>query len=114
VFSPFEISKFSTIFKKKQNLFHFFITNSPQKFVITGKIVTKFCSKKNSKNNQTALLELFSLFFERSGVPLGRTSSEKSFLNPIGFRKFFECFPNQHAKDFVGGGVNSAVNLHEI
>jgi len=38
------------------------------------------------------------------GVPLGRASGEKCFLNPIGFRKFFECFPNHYAKDFVGVG----------
>ena len=38
------------------------------------------------------------------GIPLGCTSGEKCFLNPIGFRKFFECFSNHYAKDFVGCG----------
>ena len=31
---------------------------------------------------------------------------KKCFLNPIGFRKFFECFPNHYAKDFVGRRKN--------
>ena len=51
-------------------------------------------------------------FFGRLGVPLGRTNGEKCFLNPIGFRKFFECFPNQYAEHFVGGGENSATVIY--
>ena len=34
--------------------------------------------------------------------PVRPRSGEKCFLNPIGFSKFFECFPNQYAKHFVG------------
>ena len=39
---------------------------------------------------------------ERLEVPFPRASGEKCFLNPKGFRKFFECNPNHYAKDFVG------------
>ena len=42
-------------------------------------------------------------FFGRLGVPLGRASGEKCFLNPIGFRKFFECFIQSLCERFCGG-----------
>jgi hypothetical protein len=48
-------------------------------------------------------------------VPFPRASGEKCFVNPKGFRKFFECTPNYYAKDFVGGGViPTNVNLLKI
>ena len=57
----------------------------------------------------------FFCFFGMLGGPLGFASGEKCFLNPIGFRKFFECYPNHYAKGFVRGGGNSTtVNLREI
>ena len=44
------------------------------------------------------------VFFLGVGVSLGRASGKKCFLNLIGFKTFFECFPNHYAKDFVGVG----------
>jgi hypothetical protein len=44
-------------------------------------------------------------------VSLSRASGEKCFLNSKGFRKFFECNPNNYAKDFVGGGVQFKKNF---
>ena len=52
------------------------------------------------------------LFILDVGGPFLRASGEKCFLNPKGFRKFFECFPNHYAKDFVGGGRNSTTEIY--
>jgi hypothetical protein len=62
-------------------------------------------------NNVRTFLHISMSFF----FPLGRASGEKCFLNPIGFGKFFECFPNHYAKGFVGVGENSTtIHLREI
>jgi hypothetical protein len=50
----------------------------------------------------------------RLGSPFLRASGEKCFLNPKGFRKFFECFPNHYVKDFVERGNSYHGKFTEI
>ena len=73
-----------------------------------------FVLKTITLSSQTKKMCTYSTFFGKLGVPLGRASGEKCFLNPRGFRKFFECFPNHYAKDFVGVGEIRTGNLHRI